>query len=92
VTKPPSVWTFWATCHTCGEKMETVVKGGHFRKGPDDATYEYVVSLERTDIEAHMLMHDLCSCQWHTVGTAETQIISGYRTPNPGCVVHGRTS
>lgn len=84
--RPPSTWTFWATCHTCAEKMQVVVKGGNFRKENDN--YAYVVTLERTDIEAHFLMHDLCTCHWHTIGTAATQIVGGYRDHDTTCPVH----
>lgn len=89
MVRPPDSWTFQANCHLCGEKMELVVKGGRFRKDGDNLAY--VVSLERTEIEAHMLMHDLCTCEWHTIGTLSTQIVGGYRTHYAHCPVHGRT-
>jgi hypothetical protein len=55
VTTPQ--WEFKATCHECGESIPIVIKGGEFARKGDDLAY--VVTLEGTEVEAHLLRHDV---------------------------------
>lgn len=87
--QPPSSWVFQGTCNICGDKMETIVKGGEFGKDGDDIVY--VVRLERTEVEAHLLMHDLCTCDWHAAYTLSGQVIRKDRYQGEDCPVHTTT-
>lgn len=82
---------FKATCNICGERIEVAVSGpGYFQQLENG--YEWRVPLDRTEVEAHLLMHSLCTCAY-TVETENEQITGGGRISTEiECPIHGRTA
>lgn len=57
MTAAPTKWEFAATCDTCGVVIPTQVLGTEFRQTAEHI--EYVVVMERTEVEAHALTHEV---------------------------------
>jgi hypothetical protein len=53
----PTGWTFGAICHTCGVTVPAAKIKDEYREVGD--TIEYVVILDKVDIEAHLLTHQM---------------------------------
>lgn len=53
-TKPVG-WTFSASCDTCGVVIPTPIIDDGYRQNGEHL--EYVVTLDRLDVEAHLLTH-----------------------------------
>lgn len=49
-----SVWSFTATCHTCGAAIPVKATAGEFQRQAEH--WQYVITLDNVEIEAHMLL------------------------------------
>lgn len=74
---PATLGSLTATCEICGVAQEVQATGTAIKEV--DGQMCLVVSMDAIDLQAHMMSHNVCTCQW------ENQ----QRQPDALCGIHG---